>query len=167
MIVNEIQRSLQPPLRGASLGIITPQITRLELNDCAGCGLGDITDAQAAAIGRELAGKWFARDVAAGLQPFSNEDREKIAASYLTSGGDPQKLAEATEMLASGDSITPSKRYAVIWGALSTVSMAASAYHGYRRNDSVGWALWWGLMGAMFPVITPTIAVAQGFGRRK
>ena len=50
---------------------------------------------------------------------------------------------------------------------LDTVSMAASAYHGYKRNNSIGWALWWGLMGAMFPVITPTIALAQGFGKPK
>lgn len=54
----------------------------------------------------------------------------------------------------------------MVWGILSTASMAVGAYHGYRRNNSVGWALWWGLMGALFPVITPTIAVAQGFGKK-
>lgn len=52
-------------------------------------------------------------------------------------------------------------------GFISTASMAASAYHGYRRNQSVGWALAWGAAGALFPVITPVIAVAQGFGKRK
>lgn len=51
-------------------------------------------------------------------------------------------------------------------GVLATASMAASAYHGYKRNDSVGWALWWGLMGGLFPIITPVIAVAQGFGQK-
>lgn len=56
---------------------------------------------------------------------------------------------------------------AVVWGLLSTASMAASIYHGYKRNDSVGWALGWGLLGGLFPVIVPTIAVAQGFGKRK
>lgn len=55
---------------------------------------------------------------------------------------------------------------ATAWAALSTASLALSAYHGYKRNDSVGWALWWGLMGGMFPVITPTIALAQGYGKR-
>lgn len=54
-----------------------------------------------------------------------------------------------------------------LWGVASTASMAASAYHGYKRNRSVGWALAWGLCGALFPVITPVIAVAQGFGERK
>lgn len=62
----------------------------------------------------------------------------------------------------------PGPNLAVLgWSAVSTASMAASAYHGYKRNESVGWALWWGLMGAMFPIITPVIGVAQGFGKRK
>ena len=53
-----------------------------------------------------------------------------------------------------------------IWGVLSVASAGASAYHGYKRNESVGWALWWGACGALFPVITPAIALAQGFGKR-
>ena len=56
--------------------------------------------------------------------------------------------------------------YATAWSIAATASMAAGAYHGYKRNGSVGWALWWGLMGGMFPIITPVIAVAQGFGER-
>lgn len=52
-----------------------------------------------------------------------------------------------------------------IFWALDVASMAASTYHGYKRNNSVGWAIWWGLMGSLFPVITPVIAVAQGFGK--
>lgn len=54
---------------------------------------------------------------------------------------------------------------AVALSLLSTASAAASAFHGYKRNRSVGWAVWWGLMGGMFPVITPTIAVAQGYAK--
>ena len=49
--------------------------------------------------------------------------------------------------------------------ALSMISSAACAYHGYKRNGSFGWGLGWGLLGGMFPIITPTIAVAQGFGK--
>ena len=55
---------------------------------------------------------------------------------------------------------------AVAYAAVATASVAASAYHGYRRNDSVGWAIWWALMGGAFPVITPAIALAQGFGKQ-
>lgn len=62
---------------------------------------------------------------------------------------------------------------AKIFAAVDLASTVASTYHGYRRTGSVGWALAWGAAGAMFPIITPTIAVAQGFakperkGRRK
>lgn len=54
----------------------------------------------------------------------------------------------------------------VVPGIIVIASTAASAYHGYKRNNSTGWAIWWGLMGAIFPIITPAIAVAQGFGKR-
>jgi len=57
------------------------------------------------------------------------------------------------------------KAWVVPWAFISTVSGTISAYHGYKRNESVGWALWWFLMGSMFPIITPTIALAQGFGK--
>lgn len=52
----------------------------------------------------------------------------------------------------------------VAWGVASTVSAAACVYHGYKRNNSVGWALVWGFFGAIAPVITPVIAIAEGFG---
>ena len=48
---------------------------------------------------------------------------------------------------------------------LSTVSAGASAYHGYKRNKSVGWALVWGAFGGAFPIVVPAIALAQGFGK--
>lgn len=53
-----------------------------------------------------------------------------------------------------------------LWSVLAVVSSAAAAYHGYKRNQSIGWAVAWGLLGGVAPVITPAIAVAQGFGRR-
>lgn len=54
-----------------------------------------------------------------------------------------------------------------IFSWLATASMAASAYHGYKRNDSIGWAVGWAILGGIFPIITPAIALAQGFGKRK
>lgn len=53
-----------------------------------------------------------------------------------------------------------------IWGVLRTVSVGLSAYHGYRRNESIGWGIGWGILGGVAPVITPAIAFAQGFGER-
>lgn len=52
-------------------------------------------------------------------------------------------------------------------GTLTLASAAASAYHGYKRNDSIGWSLWWFTMGVLFPVVTPVIGVAQGFAKPK
>jgi len=52
------------------------------------------------------------------------------------------------------------------WRVLSAISGAACVYHGYKRhNESIGWALGWGAVGALVPVIGPVIAVAQGFGK--
>jgi hypothetical protein len=67
----------------------------------------------------------------------------------------PLAMPKAEEITALG----------VIGTLVGTASMAASAYHGYKRNNSVGWAIWWGFMGGVFPVITPVIAFAQGFGK--
>lgn len=53
------------------------------------------------------------------------------------------------------------------WGVLATASMAASAYHGYKRNKSVGWAVWWGAMGFIAPILAPVVAVAQGYAKPK
>jgi hypothetical protein len=52
-----------------------------------------------------------------------------------------------------------------LWRIAMIVSSGASAYHGYRRNNSLGWGIGWGLLGGMFPAITPSIALAQGFGK--
>lgn len=52
------------------------------------------------------------------------------------------------------------------WVIASTVAVPLSAYHGYARTQSVGWAIGWGLLGGLFPFITVPIAFAQGFGKR-
>ena len=52
------------------------------------------------------------------------------------------------------------------WKALSMAGGAIGAYHGYKRNDSVGWAIGWGLFGTMFPIIVIPVAFAQGIDKR-
>ncbi len=53
-----------------------------------------------------------------------------------------------------------------VWGAASTASGIACAYHGVKRNNgSVGWGVAWFFLGSMFFPIVPAIAVAQGFGK--
>ena len=51
--------------------------------------------------------------------------------------------------------------------ALGMAAIAAGAYHGYRRNKSVGWAVGWAVAAGFFPLITVGIAAAQGFGKKK
>lgn len=53
------------------------------------------------------------------------------------------------------------------WLWLSAVGTATGAYHGYRRNNSVGWAVGWGILGGFFPFVTIPVSVAQGFGKKK
>lgn len=56
----------------------------------------------------------------------------------------------------------------LVWGGIVVASSGASAFHGYRRSrGSVGSAVGWGLLGALFPIITPAVALAQGFGKPK
>lgn len=56
-----------------------------------------------------------------------------------------------------------------VWAAVAAVAMGASAYHGYKRNEPggnpVAWALWWGFWGALIPIITVPVALAQGFAK--
>lgn len=48
-----------------------------------------------------------------------------------------------------------------------TALTAAAAYHGYRRNGSVLWAVLWVIGANIAPVIAGAVAVAQGFGQSK
>ena len=63
-----------------------------------------------------------------------------------------------------GDAPVPNPALDAALVVVDTASMALSAYHGLKRhNGSVGWAILWGVMGSMFPVITPAIAFFKDF----
>lgn len=49
---------------------------------------------------------------------------------------------------------------------VGAASALACTYHGYKRNNSIVWALAWGAAGGLFPFIAPVIAFAQGFGKK-
>jgi hypothetical protein len=51
--------------------------------------------------------------------------------------------------------------------ALSATGTVVGAYHGFKRNDSVGWAIVWALLGGAFPLIVVPVALAQGIGEKK
>lgn len=69
-------------------------------------------------------------------------------------------LGEATEE----GSVSPAV-YALVT-VLSTLGAATGAYHGYKRNNSVGWAVAWFFLGGWFPMITIPVSIAQGYGKR-
>lgn len=80
---------------------------------------------------------------------------------------DAEAAAGRTDEINIGPAIRIGKSTAIGWGLVSTASAASGIYHGYRRNNSLGWGLWWGLMGAVFPVVSVAVSVAQGYGKRK
>jgi len=63
---------------------------------------------------------------------------------------------------------SPDKLLKIAWGVLAVTSAIVSGYHGVKRHHgSVGWGIVWFGLGGLFPVITPTIAFAQGYGKAK
>ena len=89
--------------------------------------------------------------------------RELAARALIARGVDARAISNALTFLNAAGRF----KMSTFWGVASLVSGAASAFHGYRRNQSIGWGAWWFVMGTIFPVITPAIGAAQGFGKRK
>lgn len=95
------------------------------------------------------------------------------AEEIIGADGSPNEPVQGPSVLPTPTSAAtpPSTTTSVLraaYGMLGAVSAAASGFHGYRRNrNSLGWGVAWFALGGMFPVITPTIAVAQGFGKVK
>lgn len=152
-----------------STDYMIPELDPNFLDGSLGIDEGSLRD-----IGENLAeGGSPASDLAAALSPFSGADQQTIIASFLAFGGDPAKVARATQLIEKAAFVDDpmglgkNRKLRIAWAVLGTASMAASAFHGYRRNQSIGWALVWGLMGGAFPVFTPVVALAQGFGQRK
>jgi len=103
--------------------------------------------------------------VASLLSAFPADQRAGIAQDLISKGVEASTISSALTWLEAKSSIKAA--WPTIGGVLALTSAAASAYHGYRRNQSIGWGVWWFLMGSIFPVVTPVFAVAQGFGKRK
>ncbi len=51
-----------------------------------------------------------------------------------------------------------------VLAAAGVVGLGVGAYHGWKRNESLGWSLVWAAAGLVAPIITIPLAVAQGFG---
>lgn len=59
------------------------------------------------------------------------------------------------------------RAFKVLYGIAGIAGAAVGAYHGYKRNDSVGWAIVWSLLGSVAPVVVIPVAYAQGIGKHK
>jgi hypothetical protein len=113
---------------------------------------------------------FFGSDVRSILAAIPDAaDRSDVAVKAISLGGDATSINNALASVTS--SIEFKKAFNVplplriFWVAAAIASTGAGVYHGYKRNNSIGWALWWGLMGAIAPIVTPAIAFAQGFGK--
>lgn len=96
---------------------------------------------------------------------LSEEDQDKARSEYSNRFGasmtDPSKKVFMPKDNAVENAAFAAYRLAI------PVGTAIGAYHGYKRNSSVGWAVAWGLLGGVFPMFTIPIAYAQGLGKRK
>jgi len=108
--------------------------------------------------------------VLAMLSPITAilSERKKKALSGL--GDEPAASTASSAGAGSGSKPNPQELAAIIGvGVLVTaavvVSVGVPAYHGYKRNRSVGWGVWWGLMGALFPAPTIAVSIAQGYAK--
>ena len=95
---------------------------------------------------------------------FSSDPNSESARTATSQLAKVESEISALELKEAGSGELEKVDYGVM-GIVSTVSAAASGYHGYKRNNSVGWAIGWFFLGGLFPIITPVIAYAQGFGK--
>jgi hypothetical protein len=138
--------------------------------DSAMFGAFGLTEDETQQLAERVKAAFLSTDVEAILSAIPTlGERQAVATRALAIGADPGMINLALQNIASN---TPSKiqfnvplPWRIFWGVASTVSTGLGAYHGYKRNSSIGWAIWWGLMGGIFPIVTPAIAFAQGFGK--
>lgn len=104
-------------------------------------------------------------NVADLLKAFSSTDRGPVAQELIARGVDSTIVAQGLSWLETTSKVKTA--WPTIAGVLTLASASASAFHGYRRNQSIPWGLWWFLMGSIFPIVTPVIGLAQGFGKKR
>ncbi len=74
----------------------------------------------------------------------------------------PTAPAAPASMVRSEDGGTALKTAMTV---ASTLASGALAYHGYKRNNSIGWAVGWFFLGGLFWPIAVPVALAQGFAK--
>jgi hypothetical protein len=84
----------------------------------------------------------------------------KVGATSTTTTTNPS-TGESTTMTTNVFGLSDA-----VWQVFTWAGTGLGAYHGYKRNNSIGWGIGWGLLGGMFPLFTLPVAFAQGFGKR-
>ena len=92
--------------------------------------------------------------------------------AYVPSGNEPGFGGDPYTPLVQQGWLTPGqadawRNFDAIMVFVRPISSAASAYHGYKRTGSYGWAFGWMILGGLFPLVTPAIGLAQGWGKPK
>ena len=101
------------------------------------------------------------------ISRLSPAERKQVVIDLLAAGLDPVKVLSALRDLELQREVKIRRRMRTIWWTLATAAGGLSAFHGYRRNRSVGWALGWFAAGTILPLPTVVIAIAQGYGKPK
>jgi hypothetical protein len=133
--------------------------------------LGDVTDDQIKDDVTRLISQHSSANLvpASALATFINsytaEDQGRAKKELLLQGVSATAIEWALRPSTNADYFN--SKWFWVHSALSSISGAACAYHGYKRNNSIGWAIGWFFLGSIFFPLTPVIAVAQGFGKPK
>jgi hypothetical protein len=126
-----------------------------------GAAIFGIGDDQIWGVSKDLFTRGFGTDAydpsfAQSLMPSDEEAALNSGATTLP------------EVAIEGDPNAPVPFYeSPIYRLLAIAGVTVGAYHGYKRNNSIGWAIVWALSGSLFPYVVIPIAVAQGIGKPK
>lgn len=97
-------------------------------------------------------------ELRAFLGLLSGEERD-VAAQLLVSRGVSPTIVVAAQAAVAGATRAQWKNW------LTIAAAAGAGFHGYRRNNSLGWGLVWFTMGTLFPIVTTVVGLAQGYGQ--
>jgi hypothetical protein len=98
---------------------------------------------------------------------LSSSDRDQLMADLIVAGFDPEAVNAAFREMGLRRHLRRRRTVRALLGLVGAAAGAAGAYHGYKRNQSVPWAIAWFAGSAVFPVLAVPIMVAQGFAKQK
>lgn len=106
-------------------------------------------------------------DLADILDRLSRSDREQLVVDLMSAGVPAEKVNAALREVDMRRHLRLRRAFRVGFSLVGFASGAAGAYHGYKRNQSVPWAVVWFLGSALFPVVSVPIMLSQGFAKAR